>query len=412
MTASRWYESRFTGLFSQFGAIPVRPHDPQIFVCAGVLPAGGGREEALAVGGAGWNADSAEAACVGEGIERARTSALPDDQLMVTAYDNWPLDEPAVRPDQWVLFHPEQYEQPGFPFQPFTTSTRCRWVCFRKVPTGEPYWVPEELAYLDLPAGESHCICACASTGLACGQTAEHALLRGLQEVIERDAVMGAWWGRYALEEWPSRDVLKLLGEDITRRILRPNLRYRFFRIDSPFADHVTLVTLEGDDIEGYCFSIGSCCREQRQLAWEKSLLEAIQGRHYVRHLKRQMTEQGVSIDVPTTFADHAVYYSLFPERLEQTVLVNPIAATGDGGTRKERLLELVKRLGACRPVLFRTMTPPSIARQIPDQVVVKVVVPGLHPMHGNHLLPHLGGSLWTPRGLDEWVHATPHPFP
>ena len=40
------------------------------------------------------------------------------------------------------------------------------------------------------------------STGLGCGRLGQPVLLRGLQEVIERDALMGAWWGRYPLWEW------------------------------------------------------------------------------------------------------------------------------------------------------------------------------------------------------------------
>ena len=34
---------------------------------------------------------------------------------------------------------------------------------------------------------------------------------------------------------------------------------------------------------------------------------------------------------------------------------------------------------------------------------VLRVMVPGLQPLHGNHLLPHLGGPLWAPRGWKEW---------
>ena len=58
---------------------------------------------------------------------------------------------------------------------------------------------PGQLVYLHQPAG--HRFCPGLSTGLACGRTGDPILLRGLQEVIERDAVVGAWWGRYPIEE-------------------------------------------------------------------------------------------------------------------------------------------------------------------------------------------------------------------
>jgi hypothetical protein len=48
---------------------------------------------------------------------------------------------------------------------------------------------------------------------------------------------------------------------EIGSRILRPNLRYRFFRIDSPYSSRVTLVTPTGEEREGFCFAAGSACR-------------------------------------------------------------------------------------------------------------------------------------------------------
>src|SRR5436190_884010 len=78
----------------------------------------------------------------------------------------------------------------------------CRWVGFRRAGTGEPWWVPDELAFLNSRPGERPRIAAAVSTGLSCGRPGHPVLLRGLQEVIERDTVVGAWWGRYPLDEW------------------------------------------------------------------------------------------------------------------------------------------------------------------------------------------------------------------
>jgi hypothetical protein len=44
--------------------------------------------------------------------------------------------------------------------------------------------------------------------------------------------------------------------------------------------------------------------------------------------------------------------------------------------------------------------------------VVVRVLVPGLQPLHGHHGYPFLGGSLWAPRSAEEWRAVPPHPFP
>ena len=418
----QWYSSLYTGIFREFGPIPPRPHDPDVAICAGRIGSGLTAERDLAVGGAGWTASSAEAACVGEAVERLLVERGARDQMVTTSYSAWPLAEPAIAPDRWVLFHPEQYAQPDFPFRPFTSETVCDWVAYRELPSGRACWVPDEFHLLFRHAGEPHRIGPSLSTGLACGPTADEALLRGLQEVIERDAFVGAWWGSYSPERYEPEAVFAMLGEPLQRRVRRPNLEYRFFRIATPYSAHTTIVTLEGEDREGYCFSIGAACRESRVASWQKSLLEAIQGRHYVRYLKTRLGQpDGPRLNQMTDFADHAVYYSEYPERLRETVLAradpvesaNPVEPAGVlGDTSSENARVLMERLGMDRPVLFRNVTPSSIAEQISGWVVVRVLVPGLQPLHGNHHLPFLGGSLWAPRGLAEWGRSPPHPFP
>ena len=170
------------------------------------------------------------------------------------------------------------------------------------------------------------------------------------------------------------------------------------------------MVSLDGEDREGYCFSIGSACRETRTVSWEKSLLEAVHGRHYARYLKSLASPANAC---PTSFAEHAVYYTLHPKQLRATVLATTSPVADDPQANDvEPVARLVERLGADRPVLFRSMTPPALAAEHLDWHVLRVVVPGLQPMHGHHAFPHLGGSLWSPRGLADWRAMPPHPFP
>ena len=77
-----------------------------------------------------------------------------------------------------------------------------------------------------------------------------------------------------------------------------------------------------------------------------------------------------------------------------------------------ESLSDLAARLGPARPVLFRNVTPPGIASEARDWYVLRVLVPGLQPLHGSDDFPHLGGDLWAPRGLAAWTDVPPHPFP
>ncbi len=410
MTAP-WYANPYTGLFSRCGPVSRRAHDPAVSIWAGTLPRWGLDGTDLATGGAGWSAESAEAAGVGEGIERWQCKPSPQDHTVTASYESWPLDEQTIEPRLWVLFHPAQYAQPAFPFQPFTPQSVVRWVCCREGGSGRPWWVPEEFVFLQPPAGGRHHLGPAISTGLSCGRSGDPVLLRGLQEAIERDALMGAWWGRYVLEEHELPHVLAVLPPELPPRLRRPNLRYRCYRIVSPFSSHVTVVTLEGEDHEGWCFSVGSACRETRAASWQKAFLEAVQGRHFVRYLKARGQDH-LESGAPVDFVGHALYYSLRPERLRSTVLERTITvASSTDGCGTEGWQVLADHLGADRPVLFRHVTPPALLAEELGWIVLRVLVPGLQPMHGHHGYPFLGGPLWAPRRGGMAIHP-PSSFP
>ena len=146
--------------------------------------------------------------------------------------------------------------------------------------------------------------------------------------------------------------------------------------------------------------------------------LEALQGRPYVRWL----LGRGVATREPgrpADFAEHATFFSRAPERLAETPFARALPpASGDDGDDvgagpdgAQGLAALTARLGPQRPVLVRDLTPPLVAQDRAWRVV-RVAVPGLQPMHGNHALPLLGGPLWAPRGLADWANVPPHPFP
>lgn len=423
---NRWQLSGFSGLFREYGAVAPRPHDPDVAIWAGTV-ANRALGDSDAVGGAGWTAEQAEMAGIGEAIERWQTHRLASDHGIHLAFSAWPHIEPekgpAISPERWVLFHPGQY-QPGFPFPAMTDDDPLDWVCFRRAITGQPHWVPADLAFMDLRPGTVPRFAPAVSTGWSAHCQADLALLRGTQEVIERDAMVGAWWGIYAMREHRPAAVMATLPPWLPARVERGNLRYRFYHIESPYSAHVTMVTMMGDDREGGCFSIGSACRESRAESWQKALLEAIQGRHYVRYWKPRMAETlapggqlGGPVDgnrrVPTTFREHALWYSYAPERLDDTVLAScpgPDRPGSDASIR-ESLATLCARLGERHPVLFRVFTPPAITAENLGWVVIRVMIPGLQPLHGDHRIPFLGGSMWRDRPLTDWTTMPPHPF-
>jgi thiazole/oxazole-forming peptide maturase SagD family component len=402
----------YTGLFTAFGELPALPHDPDVMLWAASLSARGPRTEPIEIGGAGSSLEAARMACLGEGAERFSGHPLPSDESVEASHEQLlpranARGEELVEPERWVLFHADQYGSGRLPFEPLERDVVCRFARFRRLGSGRSCWVPEDFAFLYPRPGERHRFAPGISTGLSAGRAGDPVVLRGLQEVIERDAMVGAWWGRYPLERWDAATVLDTLGSDTSARFERPNLRYRFHRIATPLSDHVTLVTLEGQERDGFCFSIGTACRETLASSFEKSLLEAVQGRHFVRHLRRLGR---CSTPRPRDFVEHALYYSERPERLDATALAATVPATLPRRS-SEGLALLASRLGSERPVLVRLMTPPEVSALAPEWIVVRVIVPGLQPLHGQHDAPLLGGPLWSPRPVSDWERIAPHPF-
>jgi hypothetical protein len=88
------------------------------------------------------------------------------------------------------------------------------------------------------------------------------------------------------------------------------------------------------------------------------------------------------------------------------------VAAAGGEDAAREELPQLAERLGPGRPVLFRCLTPPGLAAEGLGWVVLRVVVPGLQPLHGHDGYPFLGGPLWGGRPVTDWQNVPPHPFP
>jgi ribosomal protein S12 methylthiotransferase accessory factor YcaO len=199
--SQRWHDDPFTGLFTESGPVPRRSHDPDVRVWSGALRLSGGAGM-LTAGGAGWDDDAAEAAGIGEAIERLCPWPLPGDKSIEASVAAWPLDEPPVDPERWVLFHSEQYAVRGFPFRPLARDTLCRWVCFREAGSGQPRWVPEEIAFLSTRPGVCNVLTPAFRRGCRAAG-GDPVLLRGLQEVIEPRRTGWSVVGRYPLEEHP-----------------------------------------------------------------------------------------------------------------------------------------------------------------------------------------------------------------
>jgi ribosomal protein S12 methylthiotransferase accessory factor len=138
----------------------------------------------------------ARAAALGEAIERYCSAIYRESDFVNAAYSDLP-PQSATPPEDFALFSERQYAQAGFHFRPFTPDTKLNWSQAVSLTRDQPCLVPACFVYVPYEYSRSEpCITVSHSTGLACANTIEEALLTALCEVVERDAFMLTWLHR------------------------------------------------------------------------------------------------------------------------------------------------------------------------------------------------------------------------
>jgi ribosomal protein S12 methylthiotransferase accessory factor len=186
--------------------------------------------------------------------------------------------------DSLTLFSREQLATPGFAYAEFTEDTAVGWVEGTNLADGLPVFVPGQLVsmgYLPGPDEVTPCFYP-TSSGCALAATVEGALVAGLLESIERDAVMIRWYARMA----PARldlDPADLLGRPLGPQRQGLELRFHDMTVDG----EVPVVSVTCIERTGRpCFFLLSAAAGLDTVtAARKALVEAGQGRPFVKLL-------------------------------------------------------------------------------------------------------------------------------
>lgn len=378
-------------------------------------------------GGAGFSKGEAIAATIGESLERYAAGLYRPADLRLASWDELEAaGRPAVPPAEFGLFSPEQYAEPGFPFTPFDGGTQVRWTHATDLLSGEAVQVPASQVYMHYRRirGEA-AIGQSISTGLAAGPSYRAAVLSGLYEVIERDALAISWLHRLPPRPLPpevvaaSSRVSYLIDRATTWRV-------RFYDLSLDLTPSTVVAVMEHHSGAEQIMSFGSACRWSPVKAVEKAFLEAAQGLTYVRRLLRQHEDWEAAEDFGNVddFNKHAILYSKYPQLREKAgYLVHPSAPVPPG--RPERPApaatddpagRITAELAAAGyRVCVVDLTTPDVRRS--GAHVVRVLVPGLQHLSGVHGCRMLGS-----RRLYDTVAALgcdtlpdnpyPHPLP
>lgn len=154
----------------------------------------------LPVEGYGRSSDSRTSHLIGllEALERYGCTPGARRTMVRASYAE--LGDSALDPRGLGLHAPDQYEAPGFPFEPFDPQRPYRWVWGWSFARQGPVLVPELVAYYGLPCdpdGGAGFVLEI-SNGCALGGCLEEAILYAILEVAERDAFLLTWHARLA----------------------------------------------------------------------------------------------------------------------------------------------------------------------------------------------------------------------
>lgn len=375
-------------------------------------------------GSAHVRVERARAASIGEAIERYSATYVPDGLLVATARD---LGDEAVPPESFALFHERQFVR-GFPFAPFCETTRLAWVPGMALGGGEPAYLPAQLVYLRPFHSKEPPVGYPTSNGLACGPTLVEAILAGLLELIERDAMMIVWSNRLSLPLLVSGRDSPLERVD-TGAFAPTGLRYATIDTSWFFGVPATIGIVHGAPGERAAFAVGAGCALSVVDAWRTSLAEAFSVHRWLRGLVHEEPSRRLARPEDVrTLEDHMLFYAS-PDRAAEARFLQASGERRDvdeipslpAGTPGQAVDEIVARLAARGVSAFAVdVTSPDVEEL--GLKVARVIAPELCALDVFGSAPYRGGErryraafeaglLQQPLTYDD-LNPLPHPYP
>lgn len=375
-------------------------------------------------GGAGITRADAYHSAIGEAIERYCAGFYDEAHFLKTSYSE--MRDRAVDIHKIVLYSESQYASLDFPYKKIFDETVINWDLGWSVSQKKEIYVPASLVYLPYVYKDpNEFIGPSTSTGLACGRTKEEAILSGLYEVVERDAIANTWLNKLSMPKinFPT-------GNKNIDRLYEKYLKAGLELILIDITTDIQLPTYFSiciSHVEPIC-SVGASTRLDAESSAIKAIIEAAQTRMWAKYLYKERPRPSFDeFNSLSNFDDHVLLYCYKEMDDNIRFLIDSNTSTPlrtDGsqnfGNASEKLEYCVKILGEKGfEVIYVDLTTPDIKEL--GYTVVKVIVPGLIPLHGDNR-PFLGSNrLYTlPQLLgydnkkrdESDLNQAPHPFP
>jgi ribosomal protein S12 methylthiotransferase accessory factor len=381
-------------------------------------------------GGAGLTREDARMAAIGEAIERYCSSVYFPDELLLGSRNELADGARAIAPGAIALFHPEQRGTIGYAW--FDDATRLSWTPGYSITRHEPVLVPACLTYLPYHPfwGErgEETIGPSITTGQAAAASYRDAVLRGIYETVERDAFIITWLNRLPVPRIDIRSSRRV-AEIFEARLARPNLHYTLHRLATDLDIPSILCVLVDTHYEPAMVCTGGAAHLDPESAAIKALIEAVQTREWARYMGRRRKPAVFESDYSNlndfdrhvelfAYGDMSPAMKFLTEAPEVCNFADlPKGSTGDIAGDLRRVKRLVEAAG--HEILIVDLTSADVAET--GFRVVKVFIPGMQQIEGDHTHRLLGGQrlFEVPRRLGYPAAADigafnpdPHPYP
>lgn len=384
-----------SGLIRRVGEVPWASGMPRLhlFLAQGSLRAPRGRFRRFRnpPDGTGISPDPelARVAAVAEAVERYCSLLAPAYQELLVSSDFSSLAEPAVAPPSFASLSGAQYRRAPW-LEPLTNTKEIEWCWSYSLLRQRPVLIPA--AYVHFSRGvrpPNNFLPELISTGSACHVSLSQAVLAGLCEVLERDALAIAWHARIPLIPLtPEGTVAEILLHD---SLADCGASFSLYKVPSlhPFS---SIMAVARAGTEPYSV-VGAACRPDPVEAAVKALCEAAQ-------MLWRLRLKGVTNPLQIRdLEDHANMYATKKgaELLDRHLLCSesPIALAElprNESSVAGRLDCAVEQLGERDlEVLVTDLTTADVASS--GFRVVRVVVPGTMDITADARFPRLGSQ-------------------
>ena len=370
--------------------------------------------------GTGVNWKGALLAAVGEGVERYASSFNdPSSLVLASAEDLMRKNLPIIKPQDFALFHDQQFTDKDFPFAKFDDQTQVHWIEVMDITSSNLVYCPAIFFFMPFRKDEVR-IAEQISTGFAVHQKSTKALIHAIYEIVERDAFMIAWTHLLDIPK------IKIEGElaDYTSKIVPSHLELHLLDMTTDLRIPSVMGILTGKHDYGELIVFCAASRFTLLEAAKKTALELCQSVPYYRYLLRDDRDYSKYENIKT-FEDHSIFYVTRPDlwenfdhwlTKEETVVVPVEPDISDD----EKLVDITQR--------FKEMGYPLLAREsttndldISGFSLVRAVCPHLIHLNGTYGQYYWGGKrlyevpLRMGYEIDsryENINRLPHPFP